>query len=260
MPPLRNNKIYSSPFDRKARIVGWTVTILFHLALLLVCIDASLSYPYPPPEEVGILLDFQQDEPKPVSVKIGVEPRAQKAEPEKEIQLVQKSESPVKGSEINKSTESTLGTQGDVETPEPPRPKPIDRRSLFSSNKNSNDTLAQQVAKDPSNKMSGGHPKGNTAQGRTDGVPSAQLEGRTVMGNLPIPAYSVQKAGSVVVTIMVDQYGKVTNAIPGAKGTTVQDATLWEAARKAALEAKFNTSSSAPSVQRGTITYIFKLE
>ena len=80
------------------------------------------------------------------------------------------------------------------------------------------------------------------------------------MGNLPIPSYTVQNEGQVVVRIMVDQYGKVINAIPGAKGTTVQDATLWEAAKKAALEAKFNVSSSAPAVQEGSITYIFKLK
>ena len=79
------------------------------------------------------------------------------------------------------------------------------------------------------------------------------------MGNLPLPEYSVQNAGTVVVRIMVDQYGTVTSAVPGARGTTVQDATLWEAARKAALKAKFNVSASAPAVQEGTITYVFTL-
>ena len=61
-------------------------------------------------------------------------------------------------------------------------------------------------------------------------------------------------------SVVVDQYGTVINAIPGVKGTTVQDATLWEAARKAALEAKFNISQSAPAVQEGTISYVFTLK
>ena len=60
------------------------------------------------------------------------------------------------------------------------------------------------------------------------------------------------------IDLIVDQYGKVTNAIPGAAGTTVQDKQLWEAAKKAAYQAVFNISSDAPTVQEGTITYIFK--
>ena len=64
----------------------------------------------------------------------------------------------------------------------------------------------------------------------------------------------------MVVKIKVDQYGKVLEAVPGAQGTTVTDKTLWEAAKKAALNASFNMSSDAPAVQEGTITYIFKLE
>ena len=142
----------------------------------------------------------------------------------------------------------------------PPAEKPIDRRALFSSRRsNRTDTAAVQVASEISDRLTAGHPKGNTEEGSPDGRPTARLEGRTVMGNLPLPEYSVQNAGTVVVRIMVDQYGTVTSAVPGARGTTVQDATLWEAARKAALKAKFNVSASAPAVQEGTITYVFTL-
>ena len=80
------------------------------------------------------------------------------------------------------------------------------------------------------------------------------------MGNLPEPDYSVNAAGKAVVKIMVDQYGTVIDASPGAPGTTVQNRTLWEASKRAALKAKFNLSSSAPAVQEGTITYIFRLK
>ena len=80
------------------------------------------------------------------------------------------------------------------------------------------------------------------------------------MGSLPKPDYTVNKSGKVVVKISVDQYGSVVSATPGITGTTVQDKVLWEAAKKAALEAKFNLSSSAPTIQEGTITYIFRLK
>ena len=63
----------------------------------------------------------------------------------------------------------------------------------------------------------------------------------------------------MVVRILVDNYGKVTSATPGIEGTTVQNRTLWNAARKAALEARFNVSGSAPALQEGKITYVFTL-
>ena len=116
------------------------------------------------------------------------------------------------------------------------------------------------MAEKVTDRLKAGHTLGNTDEGNPDGMPTARLEGRTVMGNLPVPSYTVAKSGTVVVRITVDQYGTVINAIPGVKGTTVQDATLWEAARKAALEAKFNISQSAPAVQEGTISYVFTLK
>lgn len=86
------------------------------------------------------------------------------------------------------------------------------------------------------------------------------LEGRTVLGSLPKPQYSSQAEGTVVVQIKVDQYGTVTEAIPGAEGTTVKDKRLWSAARSAALKTHFNKSANAPTLQSGIISYIFKLK
>ena len=76
--------------------------------------------------------------------------------------------------------------------------------------------------------------------------------------NMPLYS-SVQESGIVVVDIWVDNYGNVQKAVAGAEGTTVTDKTLWQAARKAALGAHFNMSGDAPALQKGTITYIFKL-
>lgn len=87
---------------------------------------------------------------------------------------------------------------------------------------------------------------------------SAQLSGRTVMGTLPVPATTLSRdSGTVVVTVRVDQYGNVTEAVPGAVGTTVTDKALLTAARTAAMKAHFNMKASAPAIQTGTITYIF---
>ena len=154
-----------------------------------------------------------------------------------------------------------MGDEGDVPKPEPVREKPINKRALFSvANNNKKDTLAPQTAERVSDALAAGHPDGNTRVGDTDGTPTARLQGRNTVGALPFPEYTVNKAGKVVVKILVDQYGKVIGATPGVSGTTVQDKTLWEAAKEAALKAQFNVSASADVVQEGTITYIFKLK
>jgi hypothetical protein len=116
-----------------------------------------------------------------------------------------------------------------------------------------------QTADKPSDNLKAGHALGNTSIGETLGEPNAKLAGRSVNGTLPRPSYGVQAAGKVVVEIWVDNYGNVQKAVPGAEGTTVNDKTLWQAARKAALGAHFNMSADAPALQNGTITYIFKL-
>ena len=246
--------------DKKGRKIGLALTLCFHAALFLVFFNAGLKTVYPPPEEKGILLEFVPEEIKPIEVKAGIQPRAKNASPEREIRLVQKSQAQEQGGKPSKGRETTLGSDGDVEKPEPPRPRPIDRRALFTSAENHTDTLAAQTAERVSDALKAGHPEGNARTGDIASEPSARLQGRNVVGALPFPEYKVNKAGKVVVKIMVDQYGKVTNAIPGVQGTTVQDKVLWEAAREAAYKAAFNISSSAPPVQEGTITYIFRLE
>ena len=85
------------------------------------------------------------------------------------------------------------------------------------------------------------------------------LAGRSLVGNLPTPQGMVQEVGKVVVEIVVDKYGNVTNATVTSKGTTVQNKTMWQQAVAAAKKAKFNSDPSAVAVQTGTITYNFKL-
>lgn len=92
------------------------------------------------------------------------------------------------------------------------------------------------------------------------GSAAIQLKGRTLLGSLPKPSYVSQTEGVVVVQIMVDEYGAVVEAVPGAEGTTISDKAMWKAARSAALKTHFNQSAKAPVLQTGTITYTFKLK
>ena len=249
--------------ESRSRVTGAALTVLLHIALVICCFLTGFTYlDPPPPEQEQILIEFDEPEiQKPKQTWNGTRPRAVQPDPTKEINLVQKSEAQNQGAKSNEAPEATVGPDGDVEVPEPERKKEIDRRALFSAadNKTQKDTLAPQTARDPSDKLKAGHAEGNTKTGETSGEPNAKLAGRTVNGTLPRPSYAVQKDGIVVVEIWVDNYGNVQKAVAGAEGTTVTDKTLWQAARKAALGAHFNMSADAPALQKGTITYIFKL-
>jgi colicin import membrane protein len=88
---------------------------------------------------------------------------------------------------------------------------------------------------------------------------SYDLAGRNFL-SLPEPKYDIQAEGKVVVDIYVDRTGKVTSAIPGGKYSTSLDENLLNAAKEAALKAKFESKPEAPLTQKGTITYNFKLK
>ena len=249
--------------EKKSRVTGVALTVSVHIALLICCFIAGFTYmDPPPPEQEQILIEFDEPEiRKPKQVWNGTRPRAVEPDPKKDINLVQRSEAQNQGTKSNEAPEAKVDEFGDVDVPEPKREKEIDRRALFSAadNKTQKDTLAAQTAHKVSNALKAGHAQGNTKTGETSGEPNAKLAGRSVNGTLPRPSYAVQKDGTVVVDIWVDNYGNVQKAVAGAQGTTVTDKTLWQAARKAALGAHFNMSADAPALQKGTITYIFKL-
>ncbi len=248
---------------KRSSVTGITLTAVVHTVLLLCCFLMGFTYlDPPPPEQEQILIEFDAPEiEKPRQIWNGTQPRAYEPDPTKDINLVQRSEAQLEGTKSNEAPESVIDDFGDVEVEQPKREKEIDRRALFSAadNKTQKDTLAAQTARDVSDALKAGHASGNTKRGETSGEPNARLTGRSVNGTLPKPAYAVQESGKVVVDIWVDQYGTVQKAVAGADGTTVTDKTLWQAARKAALGAHFNMSADAPALQKGTITYIFKL-
>ena len=120
------------------------------------------------------------------------------------------------------------------------------------------------VAPESTPHFSEGQSDGNSQNAVTEGRSNAHLLGRRVDGNLAEPKYDKQESGIVIVTIWVDIYGTVQKAVPGAPGTTVDDAVLWNEARSAAMRTHFTKvdkiTAETPQLQEGTITYIFKLK
>ncbi|MGP1393652.1 MAG: energy transducer TonB family protein [Candidatus Cryptobacteroides sp.] len=249
--------------ERVGRVTGIALAAGLHILLAVYGVFTGLKYIYPPPQENSFIIDFTDEEqPKPVHVRNGSQPLAEQIEKTKNIELVQRSEAQHKGTKDNKAPETKVDNFGDVEVKQPVREKEIDRRALFHSadNKTDKDTLAAQTASKISDALKAGHASGNTETGKTQGQPNAKLKGRTQIGILPKPTYAVQESGTVVVTIWVDQYGKVKKALAGAQGTTISDSKLLQATRDAALKAQFNISADAPTLQEGSITYKFNLK
>ncbi|MGM9773715.1 MAG: hypothetical protein ACI3Y2_00690 [Candidatus Egerieousia sp.] len=245
---------------RTGKRIGIVLTLAVHIVVLLVFGVTGFKLIYPPPAERGILLEIPVEEVRVLKVtQTGKEPTSQNPKPDKPVNLIQKSKAQAVSQKSSASKASTVGEHGDVEKYEPKREK-IDSRSLFTSADNRVTKEAQQTADKVSKALKAGNPQGNTENGPTTGEPSAKLAGRNVNGLLPKPDYTVNKAGVVVVKIMVNRKGEVTNAIPGQKGTTVTDPALWAAAKRAALKARFSESPNAAVTQVGTITYVFTLQ
>ncbi|SMO77034.1 TolA protein [Saccharicrinis carchari] len=101
--------------------------------------------------------------------------------------------------------------------------------------------------------------KNRTGSGLGNSGSGFSLTGRSLVGSLPQPGYSIQEEGIIVVQVTVDKYGKVVAAEYQLKGSTTQNSTLKKAAIEAAKKARFNSDPNATAFQKGTITYHFEL-
>lgn len=245
--------------SKVSTVTGIVLTIAVHVLACFLFVFSGMKYIYPPPEEETFVIDFtEEEEPVRRTARAGRQPQAEEVDLTRPVELTQRSRSPLTSTSENKSAQAKPDNFGDVEVPA--QEEEINKNALFPGMSSKDSSLAPHGASESSNEFRAGHPKGNTSIGKADGVPNAHLKGRSVLGALPKPTYSVQKEGIVVVDIWVDNYGNVQKAIAGGQGTTVTDNTLWAAARAAAMKAHFNQSLNAPALQQGTITYIFKLK
>lgn len=246
--------------------IGIGLTALVHICVLTVLLTNGLTYLYPPPEETSFLIDFTEQEQTMIETEAGEEPASEEVDPEEPVELTQESESPVEADVPNTAPESEPDRSGDVEIPAPEPEKPvINQKALFPGmGKKNGDASAPHSAKESKPSFKDGQADGNARNGETEGKSNAHLQGRKVVGGLVKPEFDRQESGVVVVTIWVDPYGNVRNAVAGAPGTTVTDKTLLTEARNAAMKTHFskltNITQDTPELQEGRITYIFKLQ
>ena len=78
-----------------------------------------------------------------------------------------------------------------------------------------------------------------------------------MIGNVDLPDYLGDQAGSITVNVSVSRAGTVKKTSI-ADGASISDPEVVESVRKAALKTDFNSNFDAPEMAEGTITYTFK--
>lgn len=267
---------------KKNKTHGILGTIIVHAILISLLAFFGFSVPLPLPAEQGMLINFGYDESGDGMIESGQSSSNSKTEVQKTTPndntngtenqtITQDFEDAV--SIKNKSSESknTTNTK-EVKTQqvqEVIEERKVDENALFPGKGSGNGTSGNGAGE------SDGNSGGTGNQGSQDGSPDSKnysgnsggngngisfsLGGRVPNG-LPKPEYNVQEEGKVVVEIIVDRNGSVVRATPGAKGTTTTNKTLWNSAKKAAMETHFNKKADALEEQKGTITYHFILQ
>ena len=92
---------------------------------------------------------------------------------------------------------------------------------------------------------------------QADNVQGISLDGRSLIGRLPQPAYRSQEQGRIVVNITVNPNGDVIRAEIG-RDTTIDNANARNSALEAAKKAKYNRIQGTTN-QSGTIIYNYGL-
>lgn len=75
-----------------------------------------------------------------------------------------------------------------------------------------------------------------------------------------VPVYLCQYGGTVTVVIAVDRSGNVVKTKFDQASSSNTDPCLKEAALKAATRMRFNSSTNAPALQRGSVTFVFQAQ
>ncbi|MDR1405701.1 MAG: energy transducer TonB [Prevotellaceae bacterium] len=285
--------------NRKKRAVGLIATLLFHSLLLLTFWTSTMAVNADDvpkqPKEILITFELPKEE-LPKNISIFTTNKTNTVGPDKTIprsggarSSSQKTPKPVTtpGKQGNKATATPdkpstapriakntvpltssggANEHGDVERydPAPDTMTPLNPYALFNPSMENDGGATRQgatAAVISADVFKGGGDDTQTTKSAATslGGTSFSLTGRSIVGQMPLPEYSQNLQGRVVVEISVDQSGQVTSARAVTKGSTVSHAAMWNAAKEAALKTKF-TSSPTELVQYGTITYVFRLQ
>lgn len=267
----------------KSGIIG---TIIFHVVIAGIFMFFGYTTPLPLPAEEGILINFGDSDEGFGNEEPQLSESVQQ-EVAEEIQesIEESTPAPTEDGAITQDYEEAPAIKEEGKKEEKKEEKPeikpepkkeeikeavkverkVNEQALFPGRKRNSDSSSSEGEKQGDKNQgsaTGSVDSQNHAGGNSTGTngTSFSLEGRNPTEALPIPDYNYQVEGRVVVEITVNKSGNVTSANPGVKGSTTLNANLLAAAKKAAFKAKFDKKPDAPSYQKGTITYFFKLQ
>ena len=266
--------------EKQSKLIGLCATILVHVLLAVILWLAYFGKPVNTEDESGILVMVGMDaesngnelkpsdatvlrpEPAPQDVepapapspKPAAEPLLAQDDASAPSIVAEKAEEQKRQEEIRRQQEEEAKRKAEEEAARRKAAEEAAKRQainnqmagLFNNNGNGNNQGLQ------------GSPDGNSQTGAVSGSPGYgefDLGGRGLVGSLPRPSFNANLSGKVVVYITVDASGIVKSANIG-RGTTISDQSLRNAAREAALKARFK-SISGTSLTPGTITYYF---
>ena len=270
-------RILETKHKRKSAVITAIILIL----LLFGIFNFGMKY-LDPPIEYGLAINFGNSE---VGSGEPVEKTKSKSTPEEQEEVVEETveETPQEiiqedvitddaandvpvVEKIKEKKEVVKETPKEVKLKKKPKPKPSKEttdalNSLL--NGTSKDGAAKGEGDDTQSGVKGnekGDPSSNKYYGNSGSGSGGNynLAGRKALSK-PIEKPNCEEEGTVVVSIEVDQNGKVIKAQAGARGTTNSAPCLSKAAEKAALRTRWNAAVDAPSKQRGTIIYKFSL-
>lgn len=294
MPRLQNST--REPLTRE-RKQGLAISALTHILLALLVLFVTFRVKIPEPVEEGLLVNFGFDQtgdglfepapqlsstppPPPSSGSEGAEEAILTQDFEEAVEVKKKEPSPeelrkqaeARAAEIKRREEAEAERRRiEQETAERLKREEEQRRmdqaaarvrNAMGSTNTGTTGQSEGVAGGPGNQgVESGTPGATTygpGGGAGNSTISYDLGGRGVQ-TLVRPPYDIQRDGVVVVAVTVDRSGRVTDATPGIKGSTTLDESLLKIAKEAALKTRFESKNDAPIIQKGTITYTFRL-
>jgi len=246
--------------EKKNNRTAVIATVLFHIGIVLFMLFASLKYMDPPPQiGVEVNLGFV-DEGSNNQITDENTQASQSSSPETSESSTDVSQDIEEAPVVEKKNDNKPKTDKKTDTKKDPKPNDDLSNAMKDAFKGNDKSSSSDGNSDKTGNQ--GNPDGNnnsnnyTGGGGGNGV-DFSLSGRS-MTKKPTINDNSQEEGKVVVDILVNSAGNVYEAKPGARGTTTTSKVLWEKAKQAALTTKFNTSEQ--EIQKGTITFVFKLK
>ena len=243
--------------DKRRKTIALFSAIAFHVLAIFILLFLGLTYPDPPPPEMGVEMDMGSLTGVGNALKGdlgGSDANLSNASPQIDDDNVATQNS--EPAPITAKPKTTT-TKPKTQTPNPEPTPTIDPNALYNRGKVNNNAGNGQGTGQGGGVGQGNNGGGGSGTDATGSGTSFSLGGRSAK-SLTRPTASTSETGTVVVEIFVDRNGNVLRAKAGIRGTTISSITILKQCETAARSSKFSPKADAAEEQKGTITYVFK--